>query len=149
MEMWLEFKHKTNLDCFQDPKDRSGPIGDFPFEKNTIMGRKFRGQLASYAAAHMGSQFRVHAFSVFICGHFARFIRWDRAGAIVSERFDYTMQSTPLADFFWRYSHLDPRSRGDDTSVSMPSNDETLRAHRLLTDNDFTRDYKKFMDIVC
>ena len=40
--------------------------------------------------------FRVHIFCVLVCGTYARFIRWDRDGAIVIRRFDYVYQTSPL-----------------------------------------------------
>jgi hypothetical protein len=75
------------------------------------------GQLASYAAAHYGRQFRVHIFSVLICVRFARFIRWDLDGATVTWHFDYINNADNLATFFWRYALLDRRQHGYNTSV--------------------------------
>jgi hypothetical protein len=91
--------------------------GDFRFEKDSDDARLVRGQLASYAAAHEGCQFRVHIFCVLVCGKYARFIRWDRDGATVTQRFDYIKQPQLLAGFFWRYEHLDHHQQGYDTSV--------------------------------
>src|ERR1700685_551515 len=72
-------------------------------------------------AAHTGSQCRVHTFTVFLCGQSARLIRWYRDGATVTQSFDYIKQPSILANFFWRYAHLDPCLRGHDTSVSPAS----------------------------
>jgi hypothetical protein len=54
-------------DPFHDPKDPLDPK-DFRFDNDLDDARLVRGQLASYAAAYMGSQFRIHTFTVFICG---------------------------------------------------------------------------------
>ena len=117
MDLFVEFKATESSDPFCDP------VGDverqqFCFEKDSDGARLVRGQLSSYAAALAGSQFRVHTFCVLVCGKYARFIRWDRDGAIVTERFNYMQQPRFLARFFWQYNHLDPRRRGYDTSVS-------------------------------
>ncbi|THU98085.1 hypothetical protein K435DRAFT_721142 [Dendrothele bispora CBS 962.96] len=61
-------------------------------------------------------QHRNHFFTVFIRGVTARLIRWDRAGAIVTEEFDYG-QEPYLADFYWRFTHATAKARGHDTTV--------------------------------
>ena len=117
MDLFVEFKNAVSSDPFWDPPDGK-KRREFCFEKDSNDARLIRGQLASYAAALAGSQFRVHVFCVLVCGKYARFIRWDRDGAIVTERFSYIQQSDLLADFFWRYNYLDPLRKGYDTSVS-------------------------------
>ena len=139
METLVEVKFTNTSDPCHDPED---PLhlqaNDFRFENDSDDARLVRGQLASYAAAHMGCQFRVHAFTVLICGKFARLIRWDRDGATVTRPFDYNQLQT-LADFFWRYTHLDRRQRGYDTSVSSASPGDIQRIQRVenrLRDNN-------------
>ena len=117
MHLFVEFKTAESSDPFCDPPD-GNERREFRFEKDSNDARLIRGQLVSYAAALAGSQFRVHAFCVLVCGKFARFIRWDRDGATVTERFSYIQYPHLLADFFWRYNHLDPLQQGYDTSVS-------------------------------
>ena len=122
MELFVELKRAETSDPFRDPKDPLQPkVKNFCFENDSDDARLVRGQLASYVAAHTGSQFRVHTFTVFICGQSARLIRWDRDGATVTQSFDYIKQPSILANFFWRYAHLDLRLRGHDTSVSPAS----------------------------
>jgi hypothetical protein len=104
MGLFVEFKISDTSDPFRDPENPLLPkAGDFRFEKDTDDAMLVRGQLASYAAAHAGSQFRVHTFCVFVCGTYARFIRWDRNGTTVTRRFNYINYPSFLADFFWRY----------------------------------------------
>ncbi|KAG7442422.1 uncharacterized protein BT62DRAFT_905964, partial [Guyanagaster necrorhizus] len=82
-------------------------------------------QIASYAGAIMMLQYRSHLFTILICGRFARFIRWDRTGAIVSRRFDYTKRPDLVFDFYKRFSQLSPSQRGNDTNVSpIPDDDD-------------------------
>ena len=52
----------------------------------------------------MSTQFPVHMFSVLVCGRHARLMRWDRAGAIVTNSFDYVDKPDFLAKFFWNYA---------------------------------------------
>jgi hypothetical protein len=107
----VEFKIADTSDPFRDPEDPLHPkAGDFCFESDSDDAQLVRGQLVSYSAAQAGCQFRVHIFCVLMCGMYAaRFIRWDRDGAVVTRRFNYIKDSHFLAGFFWRYDHLDRR----------------------------------------
>ncbi|KAF5381568.1 hypothetical protein D9615_005549 [Tricholomella constricta] len=116
LELHLEFKVSDSADPFQDPKagdDRTR----WSFEARTMDGKKTRAQLAHYASEWCARQHRRFAFTIFIADSFLRFIRWDRAGAIVSERFDFHVDCKPLIDFLWRFSHLDDAGRGRDPTV--------------------------------
>jgi hypothetical protein len=66
----------------------------------------------------MGSQFRVHIFTLSICERSARFIRWDCTGATVTRSFNYIKEPHILANLFRRYAHLNHSQRGYDSSVS-------------------------------
>ena len=80
--LFVEAKLADTSDPFRDPKDPLQPqLNDFRFENDSDHTRLVLGQLASYAAAHAGSLFRVHTFTAFTYGQSARFIRWDRATA--------------------------------------------------------------------
>lgn len=112
----------------RDPEDPLHPqANNFRFEKDPDKARLVRSQLASYVAAYMGSQFRVHAFSVLICGRFARLIRWDRDEATVTRRFNYDSQPQIPTRFFLAASvdmiplshqHLQTTSNGSNVSRS-------------------------------
>ncbi|KAF8888688.1 hypothetical protein CPB85DRAFT_1175328, partial [Mucidula mucida] len=58
-------------------------------ENPTDKGRNTRGQICVYAATTMTLMFRSHLFTVVVFGPYARLIRWDRRGSIVTRRFDY------------------------------------------------------------
>jgi hypothetical protein len=76
MELLIELKLAETSDPFRDPEDPLQPqAGNFRFENDSDVSRFNRGQLCSYAAAHTGFQFRVHTFTLSICGQSARFIR--------------------------------------------------------------------------
>jgi len=95
-------------------------------ENVSDVSRLNHGQQCSYTAAHAESQFRVHTFTLSICERSGRFICWDRGGATVTQSFDYIKQPHILANFFWRYAHLNHRQRRYDTSVS-PASPEDLQ----------------------
>ncbi|EIW78345.1 hypothetical protein CONPUDRAFT_108190, partial [Coniophora puteana RWD-64-598 SS2] len=112
MELYIEVKRDKNEDPFKDRcKSASG------FVRDVDIGRKTLGQLISYAIPHLGAQFRCFGYSMLIAGTYARLIRWDRAGAVVSARFDYTKDHKLLTEFCWRFAHASKEDRGIDTSV--------------------------------
>lgn len=149
MEFFVKLKHAESADPFRDPDDSLPKADGHRFEHDALDSQFVRGQIASYTAALTGCQFRTHAFSVLIFGRFARFIRWDRSGAVVSRKFDYSKHPDILADFFWRYSYLSPRQRGHDTSVSSTTLDEIQHVHlveqRLRTGNPHHVTFCKIM----
>jgi len=151
MELFVELKFAETSDPFRDPKDPRRPQAEnFRFKNDSSeVSRLNRGQLCSYAAAHAGSQFRVHTFTLSICGRSARFIRWDRGGATVTRSFDYIKDPHILAHFFWRYAHLNHSQRGYDTSVS-PASPEDLQQiqhveKHLRKENPAHREFCKVM----
>jgi hypothetical protein len=88
-----------------------------PFAVETdTSSRDILGHLTAYAFNQFHNQYRTHVFQVLIHGVQARLIRWDRAGAVVSEGFNYTERDC-LAQFFWRYTHASAKVRGHDTTV--------------------------------
>ncbi|KAL0959974.1 hypothetical protein HGRIS_011636 [Hohenbuehelia grisea] len=91
-----------------------------------------RGQLISYTSEIMNRQHRLHLFTILILNTKARFIRWDRSGAVVSELFDYSQNSQPLIDFFWRFGKASGEQRGFDPTVSEPTADEEELAKEYL-----------------
>ncbi|KAG6874953.1 hypothetical protein C0993_011410 [Termitomyces sp. T159_Od127] len=78
-------------------------------------------------------QHRIFGFSLFIRDDMARFIRWDRAGVIVSAQFNYHEDSKPLVKFFWRFSHLTDQQRGHDPNVRLAKESEIELAKEKLS----------------
>lgn len=99
------------------------------------------GQITSYTAAQLGTQFRTHVFSVLIVRDRARIIRWDREGAIVTSPIDYNNEPD-LADFFYRYARASPEMRGVDTSVTLAGDEEADLARSRLNIPSTTRMFK-------
>ena len=110
---------------FHDPFMDLHPLDEHPatdnnarVEADTSEGTKTLDQMTTYVAAQMVQQLRCWAFSVVIFGCNARFVRWDRSGAVFTSRFDYKA-SSHLERFFVNYGGLDVRSRGVDTSTTI------------------------------
>ncbi|KAG2131428.1 uncharacterized protein EDB93DRAFT_1108121 [Suillus bovinus] len=160
MAMFLEVKSLDKHDAFADPPQDTLSkllgeeldifLNNWKFECDTTNGMLTRGQMIAYALTQIGCQFRQFAFSVAIIGKHARILRWDRGGAVVTERFDYTEQPGLLADFFWRFSLASAERMGLDQSLKLPTStklfyygvpdDDISRAHR--DDPDLTALYR-------
>lgn len=108
------------------------PDSHCPFENGIKKGHDTRAQLASYAGATMATQYRNHLFSVLIVGKCARFLRWERASAIVSASFDFTEQPLLLFEFFKRFRQLTSKQRGSNPDVSPATKEEAVGARELL-----------------
>ena len=124
MELFVEFKFAEISDPFRDPLQPRAE--NFCLKNDSEVSHLNRGQLCSYTAAHAGSQFRVHTFTLSICGRFARFIRWDCSGVTVTQSFDYIKEPHILAFFFWCYAHLNQSQQGYNASV-LPASPEDLQ----------------------
>ncbi|KAI0753140.1 hypothetical protein C8Q80DRAFT_1150239 [Daedaleopsis nitida] len=94
------------------------------------------GQIISYAALVFAKQQRTHYLTVLFLGAMARIVRWDRGGAIVTKKFNYTEEPGKLARFFWHFVHLSKAQRGHDTSVAhVLSLSDDYRLMRARADN--------------
>jgi hypothetical protein len=143
VEFFFELKLADTSDPFRDPEYPLSQADDFRFEGDLEDAQLVCGQLASYAAAHMGSQFCAHTFTVLICGQSVRLICWERSSAAVTWRFNYINDPRTLAGFFWCY---DRRQRGFDTSASPASLDNKQQIQHiensLRDDNPARREFR-------
>ncbi|KAA1467096.1 hypothetical protein DENSPDRAFT_227079 [Dentipellis sp. KUC8613] len=128
IQLFIERKPKSS-DPFQDPAPDADRKEHHFVKTTSDEATESRGQMIAYASAQLTMQFRQFCFSISILdGNMARFIRWDRGGAIVTERFNFVENPEPLVEFLWRFNHLSPEERGMDTSVSPATAEETAMA---------------------
>ncbi|KAF8871381.1 hypothetical protein CPB84DRAFT_1800893 [Gymnopilus junonius] len=124
IETILELKPKKRpSDPFNDPISTLSETERnlFRFEADSFERKECRGQLGSYARTWFSHPY-------------ARFIRFDRSGGIVSSRFNFREEGNLLADFFWRFSHLNDIQRGIDDTVSRASEEEAILAKSKLSE---------------
>ncbi|PPQ89807.1 hypothetical protein CVT25_007412 [Psilocybe cyanescens] len=134
MELIFEFKPASaQANPFNDPPKKSKePLPeDFEFENTGKQHALCRGQLACYARVWTAKQHRTHCFMVWIGGPYARIIRLDRSGGIVSEQFQYETNAS-LLEFLWRFSITSDEARGMDPTVTRASPEETKLAQDKL-----------------
>ncbi|OBZ74091.1 hypothetical protein A0H81_06327 [Grifola frondosa] len=87
--MWLDFRKKgsSSADPFSD-------------EEGDEVRALVLEQLRAYAETAMDHEHRTHLYSVLVLHKFARLIRWDRSGAVVTDKFNYKAHPEILENSF-------------------------------------------------
>ncbi|GBE90042.1 hypothetical protein SCP_1800640 [Sparassis crispa] len=120
---------------FKRLSEQHDPLNDKPkseLEPDSQERADVRGQCISYAEMLLMHQQRAFCFTVAILGREARIFRWDRSGAIATERFNYITELY-LCEFLWRFAHLSPEEQGDDlTAIEVEPNSEEVRLMREM-----------------
>ncbi|GJE92047.1 hypothetical protein PsYK624_082000 [Phanerochaete sordida] len=114
------------------------PVHSAPREGPTIArdapeAAATRSRLLAHAQANFARQHRCFVFQVVIIRDHVRFIRWDRAGAIVSDRFSVAHHQY-LAEFLCWFDHMDDDKRGWDTTVALANRREITLFEDALRD---------------
>ena len=118
MELFIEIKHERKHDPFCDL-----PGGGMK-ERGSQDGENTLGQCLLYAANQLAYQHRIFSFSLVICGNFARFIRWDREGVVVSKRIDCLQNHSLVIEFLQRFNQLTAEQRGFDPTAVLAAPEE-------------------------
>ena len=115
------FLHRTpDEDQEKQPEEEENiAVDEVDIQPVPEFGNHTRGQIAAYAGVALSMSFRKHFFTMFILGRYARFIRWDRRGAVVTHRFDYTKHPLYIFNFYLRYGQLGLLQRGFDPAVQL------------------------------
>ena len=126
-EFFIEFKSKSESDPFRSPQDvaTNNHMEHLPMDMapDSMPGAMVAGQITTYATLILGSQYRMHTFLVLIVGDYARLFRWDRSGAVVSEKIKYHEESY-LFNFLIHYNHANPAMRGHDITINDSTTEE-------------------------
>lgn len=109
MEMFVVFGEKNESDPWlEDPNSD---------DTYTDPSWKARARIVAYSKAQFSHQHRRFFFSLAFYRRTARFFRWDRAGVLVTEAFDYVHNRELLIGFLQRFNGLSPERRGWDTAT--------------------------------
>ncbi|RDX41011.1 hypothetical protein OH76DRAFT_257455 [Lentinus brumalis] len=93
-----------------------GPYND-PFDGAQAKMTSGIRVLASYTAYAFARQQRTASFVFLINGTEVRVSRWERAGTIFTEAFDYVRDPGLLSEFLWRFSMLPGEDQGLDPTA--------------------------------
>ncbi|OBZ78263.1 hypothetical protein A0H81_01928 [Grifola frondosa] len=110
--IWVELKKDGKTD---DPFDDDD---DSTFEVKTEYKDKIQRQLITHAVSAMNQQ-RTHLYSVLVMHRFARLIRWDRSGTVVTDKFDIKKNPEILGEFFWQFAHATDEVQGFDPTAQL------------------------------
>ncbi|KAJ8697062.1 hypothetical protein PTI98_006870 [Pleurotus ostreatus] len=121
-------------DIVDDTAQCSEPHDDCeaPYEIPEMTSTLIRGRLANHATEICRRQHRTHLYMVYVFHPFIRFIRWDRAGAIISQRVNYIEDCTPLVHFLSLFGRLDRAGKGFDPTVQVAPETEAGEAKKYL-----------------
>ncbi|KAI0773010.1 hypothetical protein BD413DRAFT_691692 [Trametes elegans] len=97
-----------------------------------------RGQLVEYGKELCSRQHRNFALEITVYKQDARFILFDRAGAVLSESFDYIKHPKFFYQFVYRYLNATRQGRGFDPTATRATGDEC--AQFLSLASRFPRD---------
>jgi hypothetical protein len=111
-----------NSDLSANDPSSGEPVKN-PFLSSKSTAGSILGQLTAYATSILGAQYRTHLFMVLIVEKYARLIRWDRSGAVVTEPI-YFNKEPHLFNFLIHYDIADPEARGHDSTVGLPTEAE-------------------------
>ncbi|TBU45832.1 hypothetical protein BD309DRAFT_682107 [Dichomitus squalens] len=127
----VEVKATSHEDVFCDPSSPDSDRNKWSFisQSNSKEARRRLGQIVAYASETCKRQHRHCCFSISMTGQFIRLIRWDRAGAIVSERFNVREKPELLCEFLWRFASASHTTRGYDLTVE-PATPEQVTEFR-------------------
>lgn len=99
--------------------------------KYTDAGNQARAEVVKYVSEIMLHQHRTFVLCAFIWRDWVRFMRWDRAGAIVSAADNYVRNPRPLLDFVHRISSSPPEDQGYDATATLLNHRDPHVAERL------------------
>lgn len=118
MQTQVEFKcHNTDPFIDPEPNEPESIENRIKNENGSEAAKLVRGQIASYAGLTLALSFRLHLFTVLVFDKYYRLIRWDRRGATVTRKIDYTKDPESLFYFYHRFAQLDRLQRGFDPTV--------------------------------
>ncbi len=142
-ELWLEFKRIASVYGFKDndPKE---------WVSQTDASKTCQGQLGTYSANTLNTQYRRHLFSLNLGPDGVRFFKWERTYAVVSRAFDLSTDGKYLVEFLNRFSTMTDSDRGLDETVTLATEEERSLAEPLLAPwiHPHSKDQREFVKIL-
>ncbi|RPD54652.1 hypothetical protein L227DRAFT_343624 [Lentinus tigrinus ALCF2SS1-6] len=138
---YFEIKASPSQDFFEDPKPGTTvqQRDSHKFIRDGDKRAEDFGQAVNYAVETCKRQHRHCCYSISMSGSSTRFIRWDRAGAVVTEAFDIRTQPTHLCAFLWCFAHASDAERGYDLTVEPASPAEEILFRNAIAKHIITQ----------
>lgn len=115
------------------------------FRHESDIGLEARVQHLHYAEEIMDRQFRTHAFTIYVCGKFARLFRWDRTGAIVSTAINLTKDRRHLLDLVFGLASLGREHQGYDSSAQLATEAEIAHLEEYSPENKYLQNCRRYI----
>ena len=139
-ELFIEVRPDAAGDIFVDPPSDADATArqahNFLTSPGSTMSKDelvaTLGKHIALAVEVLARQQRVFLFSIAVFGSLARFLRWDRAGCVVSEAFDFREQPQHLCQFIWRFAMTSDLGRGHDSTIRLASTEEENIFHNAI-----------------
>lgn len=90
-------------------------LDGFSFQVDNSSREEYIGLRASYVTEVYRRQHRTAVFTAFVFLDRVRFIRWDRAGALLSRTYNYVRDPSPFLQFFYLLAVSGPGDQGYST----------------------------------
>ncbi|KAI0364217.1 hypothetical protein BV20DRAFT_875901 [Pilatotrama ljubarskyi] len=141
-ELFMEVQPDIAFDFFVDPPARATAqqlrshdfIADVqPGEFRRRIERAWAQHIA-YAMEIQARQPRVFLFSVSVCGSYARLLRWDRSGVVMTRSFDMHEEPDLLCEFLSRFAYASNVQRGHDNTAETATPAEEVIFKDAITD---------------
>ena len=129
MKTFVEIKQRNADSGFMFSDRETGLI------RQTSTGDLSRAQVSKYAAEIMRCQHRTHVFSIFISGGYARILRWDHSGCIVTKPIDLRTKWRQLYNYVYRFAKLSPEQQGYDPTVQLAEEADIAKLRAYTTSN--------------
>lgn len=122
-------EHKLEV-VSQDPWSDYSAV----FDASDVGREESRGEVLQYADNLFTRSHRTWLFGLLVLSTHVRFLYFERAGIVVSEKFDYVKDPTKLVEFLWRFSQLTPEQQGIDTTAVPARKGDKDGYHNLMTE---------------
>ncbi|KAI0829194.1 hypothetical protein BC628DRAFT_1359612 [Trametes gibbosa] len=126
--MKMLFEVKTNPD--QRPFTFN-PGTKQPIRSNLASQNDTYAQIISYATEAQLYQHRDFYYTVYVWQNYARLMRWDRAGVVLSEPFDWVKERKPLLTFMYAFAMATPQDQGYSSHARRATKDEVSALQKL------------------
>lgn len=102
-----------------------------PIRSNVTSQKANYAQIISYATQAQLYQHRDFFFTVYVWRDYARLMRWDRAGVVLSEPFNWDKNRKPLLTFMYAVAMALPQDQGYSSHAQRATDDEVSALQKL------------------
>ncbi|KAI1782488.1 hypothetical protein LXA43DRAFT_1187614 [Ganoderma leucocontextum] len=143
----VELEGVSTEDDAASPMVNSAPgvDGHAAYLNNTYEGELGLDQLYESMANVLIHHNQLFAYGLYVQWRWARLFYFDRAGALVSELFDWTETTSLLHDFFWKVAHMTPEQVGYDPTAVVASESDIVKVRSKMQDPSLPAEVQQYV----